>query len=119
MAHMSIHDMLSFINKKIDFENFNICFRCSKEPSHWGDPFKHPQIFSIINMKAKFQLLNLLCLKNGEILPSTNFYTRLGAQKNALMEMTPQAPTTSVFMHKLTWENQFSFTQKLTNTFFT
>ena len=60
------------------------------------------RIFSIINMKAKFQLLNLLCLKNGEILPSTNFYTRLGAQKNALMEMTPQAPTTSVFMHKLT-----------------
>ena len=55
-------------------------------------------------MKAKFLLLNLLCLKNGEILPSTNFTPALSAQKNALIEMTPQTPTPYmyVFMHKLT-----------------
>ena len=59
-------------------------------------------MFLFINMKAKFQLLNLLCLKMGKFSHLPILTPALGAQKNALMEMTPQTPTPYVFMHKFT-----------------
>ena len=57
-------------------------------------------MFSIINMKAKYQLLNLLCLKNGELLSYTNFNTCFGCSKEYSHGDDPQAPTPYVFMHK-------------------
>ena len=36
---------------------FNICFGCSKEPSHWDGSFEYPQhMFWLRNKKKKFQL---------------------------------------------------------------
>ena len=42
--------------------SFNICFGCSKEPSHWDGSFEYPQhMFWLRNKKIKFPLriLNL------------------------------------------------------------
>ena len=40
--------------------NFNICFGCSKEPSHWDGSFKYPQhMFWLRNKKIKFSLRTL------------------------------------------------------------
>ena len=40
--------------------NFNICFGCSKEPSHWDGSFEYPQhMFWLRNNKIKFSLRTL------------------------------------------------------------
>ena len=40
--------------------NFNLCFRCSKEPSHWDSSFEYPQhMFLLRNKKISFLLRSL------------------------------------------------------------
>ena len=40
--------------------NFNICFGCSKEPSHWDGSFEYPQhMFWLRNKKIKLSLSTL------------------------------------------------------------
>ena len=76
--------------------NINICFGCSKEPSHWDGSFEHPQhMFWLRNKKIIFEYTLLsegmigikkisqkLCIFS---YPSISTFV-LGAQKNRLIE---------------------------------
>ena len=43
--------------------SLNICFECSKEPSHRDDSFEYPQhMFWLRNKKNKFQVRTLITL---------------------------------------------------------
>ena len=48
------------------FISLNICFGCSKNPSHWDSSFEYPQhMFSLRNKKNGFCIVNNFCSDNG------------------------------------------------------